>query len=89
MADSSWVNPLWLEAAINEAQQGLEEGGIPIGSVLIDPDDDGAGHGRIVAAGHNMRVQNGDPTAHAEVSCIRNAGRRKDWHKLILVSTLR
>jgi cytosine deaminase len=42
----------------------------------------------VVAAGHNMRVQAGDPTAHAEVSCVRNAGRRRDWRSLTLVSTL-
>jgi cytosine/creatinine deaminase len=47
---------------------------------------DAAGH--IVARGHNQRVQTGDPTAHAEVVCIRNAGRRYGWPQLILVSTL-
>jgi creatinine deaminase len=43
---------------------------------------------RIVARGHNLRVQSGDPTAHAETVCIRNAGRRRDWTELTLVSTL-
>lgn len=71
-----------LDEAIKEAQLGLSEGGIPIGSVLADQD------GNIVARGHNQRVQTGDPTAHAEVDCIRNARRRRDWNKLILVSTL-
>jgi len=68
--------------ALKEARAGLAEGGLPIGSVLADQD------GRIVARGHNLRVQTGDPTAHAEVVCIRNAGRRRDWSRLILVSTL-
>ena len=68
--------------AIEEAKLGLSEGGIPIGSVLADST------GKIVSRGHNLRVQTGDPTAHAEVVCIRNAGRRTDWHKLVLVSTL-
>src|SRR5579859_230446 len=68
--------------AVAEAKQGLAEGGLPIGSVLADA------AGNIVARGHNLRVQRGDPTAHAEVACIRNAGRRRDWHGLILVSTL-
>ena len=72
----------WLKAARDEAEQSWEEGGIPIGSVLVDDTGD------IVARGHNMRVQTGDPTAHAEVVCIRNAGRRRDWKKLTLVSTL-
>lgn len=71
-----------LDAAYEEACLGRDEGGIPIGSALIDP------AGRIVARGHNLRVQTGDPTAHAETVCIRNAGRRRDWHTLILASTL-
>lgn len=71
-----------LDAAYEEALAGLREGGIPIGSALMTPD------GRIVGRGHNQRVQSGDTTAHAEVSCIRNAGRRRDWHTLILASTL-
>jgi len=71
-----------LREALAEARAGLSEGGLPIGSVLADA------HGRIVARGHNLRVQSGDPTAHAEVACIRNAGRRRDWHQLTLVSTL-
>ncbi|MBV8206789.1 MAG: nucleoside deaminase [Acidobacteria bacterium] len=71
-----------LAEALAEARRGLEEGGIPIGSVLADST------GRILARGHNLRVQTGDSTAHAEVVCIRNAGRRTDWHKLTLVSTL-
>jgi len=71
-----------LREAIEEARKGLHEGGLPIGSVLAD------GTGRIVARGHNLRVQSGDPTAHAETACIRNAGRRRDWAELTLVSTL-
>lgn len=72
----------WMDAALEEAKLGLQEGGLPIGSVLVDE------HGQIIARGHNLRVQTGDPTAHAEVVCIRNAGRRRDWHKTTLVSTL-
>ena len=71
-----------LAAAIEQAEKSWAEGGIPIGSVLADS------MGRIVARGHNERVQSGDPTAHAEVVCIRNAGRRRDWSSLTLVSTL-
>jgi creatinine deaminase len=71
-----------LRAALAEARLGLTEGGLPIGSVLADA------AGSIVARGHNLRVQTGDPTAHAEVACLRNAGRRRDWHQLTLVSTL-
>ncbi len=65
-----------------EAKKGYDEGGLPIGSVLVDA------KGNIVARGHNQRVQTGDPTAHAEVVCLRNAGRRRDWPELTLVSSL-
>lgn len=71
-----------LQYALQEARAGLREGGLPIGSVLADRD------GRVIARGHNLRVQSGDPTAHAETVCIRNAGRRRDWAELTLVSTL-
>lgn len=71
-----------LDAAYAMALKSKDEGGIPIGSALVAPD------GSIVAQGHNERVQSGDPTAHAETVCIRNAGRRRDWHTLTLASTL-
>jgi cytosine/creatinine deaminase len=71
-----------MDAAYAEAFAGYNAGGLPIGSVLADA------AGKIVARGHNLRVQTGDPTAHAEVVCIRNAGRRRDWPQLTLVSTL-
>lgn len=77
----------WLAAALEEAEASWREGGIPIGSVLVDPEDSG-GAGTIVARGRNQRVQSGDPTAHAETVCVRNAGRRRDWRRLMLVSTL-
>ncbi len=71
-----------LDAAYEQAIKSRDEGGIPIGSALMARD------GTIVAVGHNERVQSGDPTAHAETVCIRNAGRRRDWHELTLASTL-
>lgn len=71
-----------MTAAIEQAEKSWNEGGIPIGSVLVDE------HGEIVARGHNERVQSGDPILHAEMACLRNAGRRRDWSKCTLVSTL-
>lgn len=71
-----------LDAAYQQAVKSRDEGGIPIGSALATPD------GTIVGVGHNLRVQSGDPTAHAEMICIRNAGRRRDWHTLTLATTL-
>ena len=77
MNDRELVREAYLEAL-----KGYGEGGLPIGSVLADA------AGKIVARGHNLRVQTGDPTAHAEVACLRAAGRRRDWPELTLVSTL-
>ncbi|MEX2215409.1 MAG: nucleoside deaminase [Phycisphaeraceae bacterium] len=71
-----------LDAAYDEAQKGLSQGGLPIGSVLADRE------GHILARGHNLRFQTRDVTAHAETVCIRQAGIRDDWHELTLVSTL-
>jgi creatinine deaminase len=80
--DQTFNDQALLQEALEEARQGLREGGLPIGSVLADR------QGQIVARGHNLRVQSGDPTAHAETVCLRNAGRRRDWTELTLVSTL-
>ena len=76
------LDRLALDAAVAQAEKSLREGGIPIGAALMAPDSS------IVAAGHNMRVQAGDPTAHAEMVCIRSAGRRRDWPTLTMATTL-
>ncbi|MEM8883653.1 MAG: nucleoside deaminase [Planctomycetota bacterium] len=76
------LHPSWIDAAVAQAEKSWDEGGIPIGSLLVAAD------GVIVSAGHNERVQTGDPTAHAEMVCIRKAGRRRDWDTMTLVSTL-
>lgn len=76
------IDRLALEAAYEQALKSQREGGIPIGSALV------TGAGVVVALGHNRRVQDDDPTAHAETVCIRNAGRRRDWPLLTLASTL-
>ena len=69
------------DAAVQEARAGLDEGGVPIGGAL----DLG---GELVATGHNLRVQEGDPTAHGEISCLRNAGRRASYRHAVLYTTL-
>jgi len=73
----------FLRAAIDEARQGLSEGGIPIGSVLVID-------GRIVGRGHNRRVQRGSAILHAEMDCIERAGRltAADYRRSTLYSTL-
>lgn len=70
-----------MAVAIAEAEAGLAEGGIPIGSVLAGPQG-------IIAAGHNRRVQQGDPIAHGEMDCLRRAGRQKSYRGLTLYTTL-
>lgn len=80
--DQDRLDALALEAAYEQAAKSAREGGIPIGSALMNR------RGVIVGLGHNLRVQTGDPTAHAETVCIRDAGRRRDWHTLTLASTL-
>lgn len=76
-------NDPFLQAAIDEARQGLAEGGIPIGSVLVID-------GEIVGRGHNKRKQGGSVVLHAEMDCLENAGRLKpaDYRQATLYSTL-
>jgi creatinine deaminase len=71
-----------LQVAIQEARQGLQEGGIPIGAAVFDRD------GRVLGKGHNRRVQQGDPSAHGETDAFRNAGRQASYRQLIMVTTL-
>lgn len=72
---------MFLQAAIEEAKKGLSEGGIPIGSVLVKDN-------QIIGRGHNKRVQENDPIIHAEIDCLRNAGRIGSYKDTILYSTL-
>ena len=67
--------------AVAQARISLEAGGVAVGAVL-------AADGQVVAAGHNERVQRGDPVAHGEISCLRNAGRRPSYRDTTLYTTL-
>ena len=71
-----------LKVAIGEAQQGLKEGGIPVGAAIFDE------NGKLLGSGHNRRVQNGDPSVHGETDAFRNAGRQRSYRRLIMVTTL-
>jgi cytosine/creatinine deaminase len=73
----------FMQAALEEARQGLSEGGIPIGSVLVID-------GKIIGRGHNRRVQQGSAILHAEMDCLERAGRltAKDYARSTLYSTL-
>jgi cytosine/creatinine deaminase len=70
-----------MKLALHQARISLEAGGVPVGAVL-------AAAGEVIAAGHNERVQRGDPVAHGEISCLRNAGRRPSYLGTTLYTTL-
>lgn len=71
-----------LDVAVDEARRGLEEGGIPIGAALFGPG------GELLGRGHNRRVQDGDPSTHAETAAFRDAGRRRHYRDTTMVTTL-
>jgi len=72
---------MFMKAAIDEARKGLGEGGIPIGSILVRKN-------KIISRGHNKRVQDNDPILHAEIDCLRNAGRLGTYKDTVIYSTL-
>ena len=72
---------VFIRIALEEARRGYAEGGVPVGSVLVE-------NGRLVAQGHNRRVQESDPMAHGEMDCLRRAGRRPHYRSTILYTTL-
>lgn len=71
----------FLKLAYQEAKDGFEEGGCPIGSVLAKGDT-------LIAQGRNQRVQGGDPIAHGEMDCLRKAGRQKSYRGMTLYTSL-
>ncbi|WP_046726514.1 nucleoside deaminase [Streptomyces humi] len=72
----------WLATAVTEARAGLAEGGIPIGAALYGAD------GEPLGRGHNRRVQDGDPSMHAETAAFRAAGRQRTYRGTTMVTTL-
>ena len=70
-----------MEVALREARASLEAGGVPVGAALAEGD-------RLVASGHNERVQLGDPIAHGEIACLRNAGRQRSYRDMTIYTTL-
>ena len=72
----------WLATAVEEARAGLAEGGVPIGAALY------GGDGVLLGRGHNRRVQDGDPSTHAETAAFRAAGRQRSYRGTTMVTTL-
>ena len=71
----------FMRFAYEEAKTGYEEGGLPIGAVMVED-------GQVIARGRNRRVQEGDPIAHGEMDCLRRAGRRPHYRTVTLYTTL-
>lgn len=81
MAELTQEDLKFLKVAYDEAKQGYDEGGIPVGSSMSFEE-------KLLAKGHNKRVQEGDPIAHGEMDCIRHAGRRPNYNGVTLYTTL-
>jgi len=81
MGDDVQVDQEMMALALRQARISLDAGGVPVGAVL-------AAGGEVLAAGHNERVQRGDPVAHGEIACLRNAGRRPSYSDTTLYTTL-
>ncbi|NTV66982.1 MAG: nucleoside deaminase [Chlorobaculum sp.] len=71
----------FMALAFEQARKSYADGGVPVGAVMVE-------NGQVIAAGHNQRVQNGDPIAHGEMACIRQAGRRARYDDVTLFTTL-
>jgi cytosine/creatinine deaminase len=78
--EQDWAS--MLAVAIGEARSGLAEGGLPIGAAMFD------NHGQLLSSGHNRRVQQGDPSVHAETDAFRRAGRLRSYRDIVMVTTL-
>jgi cytosine/creatinine deaminase len=78
--EQDWAS--MLAVAIREARSGLAEGGLPIGAAMFD------NHGQLLSSGHNRRVQQGDPSVHAETDAFRRAGRLRSYRNIVMVTTL-
>jgi cytosine/creatinine deaminase len=81
MGQESQLDKELMALALGQARISLEAGGVPVGAVL-------AAGSEVIAAGHNERVQRGDPVAHGEIACLRNAGRRPSYADTTLYTTL-
>ena len=81
MRQSATTDDAYMKLALEQAQKSYDEGGLPIGAVMVED-------GRVIARGHNHRVQDGDPTAHGEMDCLRRAGRRSRYDTVTMYTTL-
>jgi cytosine/creatinine deaminase len=78
---SSSKHQEFLKAAWNEANEGFQQGGVPVGAVMVR-------NGKVIARGRNKRVQEDDPVMHGETDCLRNAGLMESYDNIDLYTTL-
>ncbi|MBS1269547.1 MAG: tRNA-specific adenosine deaminase [Gammaproteobacteria bacterium] len=71
----------FMRLALEEARTGYKEGGVPVGAVMVED-------GKVIGRGRNRRVQDGNPISHGETDCMKNAGRRADYSKVTMYTTL-
>lgn len=71
----------FMSLALEEAKAGYEEGGVPVGAVMVE-------NGQVVGSGRNRRVQDGNPISHGETDCMKNAGRRPGYENVTMYTTL-
>ena len=71
----------FMRVAYEEARAGFDEGGVPVGAAMVE-------NGRVVARGRNRRVQDENPVSHGETDCMKNAGRRSDYSRVTMFTTL-
>ncbi|HWG62004.1 MAG TPA: nucleoside deaminase [Streptosporangiaceae bacterium] len=81
IGEPSSIDLEMMNAALAQARESLAAGGVPVGAVLASGPD-------VIAAGHNERVQRGDPVAHGEIACLRNAGRQSSYRDMTVYTTL-
>jgi cytosine/creatinine deaminase len=81
MTDTAAADRQFMALATAQARQSLDAGGVPVGAVLVRGS-------QVIGAGHNRRVQSGDPIAHGEMDCIRKAGRQTTYKDTALYTTL-
>jgi cytosine deaminase len=81
IVDATAEDRIFMKRAWEEAEKGYQEGGVPVGAVMVEA-------GQVVATGRNQRVQEGDPIAHGEMDCLRRAGRRPNYKGVTLYTTL-
>lgn len=71
----------YMQLALEEAKKGFDEGGVPVGAVMVE-------NGEVIGRGRNRRVQEGNPVSHGETDCMKNAGRRPDYSNVTMYTTL-